>query len=83
MNNCFAFLYRFRQQNIFLFRKFWESMFRPAGQILMKFGTEVVLKGRKFLGGGVDPVPPTLRVQDALRGCLWSLSKGVNTVDLK
>ena len=59
MNNCFAFLCRFRQQNIFLFRKFWESMFRPAGQILMKFGTEVVLKGRKFLGGGRPCTPDT------------------------
>ena len=29
-----------------------------AGQIGMKFGTEVVIEGRKVLGG-VDPVPPT------------------------
>ena len=34
---------------------------QTAGQIAMKFGTEVVLEGGKvvfFGGGGVGPVPP-------------------------
>ena len=34
----------------------------------MKFGTEVVLEGRKVLGGGFNLVSPTHRVWGALRG---------------
>ena len=42
---------------------------QTAGQIAMKFGLEVVLKGGKVLGGGgVDPVLPTPRVWGAKRG---------------
>ena len=46
-----------------------------AGQIGMKFGTEVVIEGRKVLGG-VDPVPPPheFRVHIVGTGCSWSLS---------
>ena len=31
---------------------------QTAGRIRIKFGTEVVLEGGKFPGGGVDLVPP-------------------------
>ena len=42
-----------------------------GGRIRMKFGTEVVLEGGRFLGGGgVDPVPPPPGM-----GCLWSLNR--------
>ena len=51
---------------------------QTAGQIWMKFGTEVVLKGTKgfFWVGGVDPVPPPsgYRVCEGDLGCPWSLS---------
>ena len=42
----------------------------------MKFGTEVGLKGRKVLGGGVDWYPQLCgyRMHKGSAGCLWSFS---------
>ena len=49
---------------------------QTAGRIGMKFGTEVVLKGGKVLGGGFDPVlTPGYGVHKGGVGCLWSLNR--------
>ena len=46
--------------------------------IRTKFGTEVVLEGGRFLGGGVlagtPPPTPGYRVHKGGMGCLWSLN---------
>ena len=51
---------------------------QTAGQIAMKFGLEVVLKGGKVLGGGGGLTRysphPGYGVQKGDRGGLWSLS---------
>ena len=46
---------------------------RTAGQIWMKFGMDMVLKGGKVLGG-FQPCTPTPRygVRKGGTGCLWS-----------
>ena len=46
---------------------------QTAGQIAMKFGTDVFLEGRKVLGGG-HPNTPGYRVCKGGQGCLWSLN---------
>ena len=61
----------------------WVCLFsieiQMAGQIRMKFGTEVVLEGGKVLGGGggFDPAPPPpwYGVRKGGAGCLWSLNR--------
>ena len=47
-----------------------------AGRIGMKFGTEVVLEGGRFLGFFFYPVPhaPGFGVHKGGSGCLWSLN---------
>ena len=47
-----------------------------AGWIGMKFGTEVVLEGGRFLGGfNLVPPPPGYGVRKGGPGCLWSLNR--------
>ena len=54
---------------------------QTAGRIRTKFGTEVVLKGGKVLGGVSTryphPPPPTpgYGVRKGGAGCLWSLNR--------
>ena len=48
---------------------------QTAGRIGMKFGTEVVLEGGRFLGGfNPVPPPPGYGVHKGGTGCLWSLN---------
>ena len=53
---------------------------QTAGQIRMEFGIEVVLEGRKILGGVLTqypPHPPThpqVGVRKGCHGCIWSLN---------
>ena len=50
---------------------------QTAGWIWTKFGTEVVLEGGRFLGGGVNMLPPTPGYEVHKGGTVCSVASAI------